>query len=121
MKKRLLLFAAVLSASANYMFAQDNTVYSDDNNITYTYSANSDVTITAQGQSSLDSENNRENIILGSTLSIDYVAFTRVANRNRDIKLTVSDINDYSILPSQLQSFSHNCKVFHARWFLVKI
>ena len=106
MKKRLLLFAAVLSASANYMFAQDNTVYSDDNNITYTYSANSDVTITAQGQSSLDSESNRENIILGSTLSIDYVAFTRVANRNRDIKLTVSDINDYSILPSQLQSFS---------------
>ena len=82
MKKRLLLFAAVLSASANYMFAQDNTVYSDDNNITYTYSANSDVTITAQGQSSLDSESNRENIILGSTLSIDYVAFTRVANRN---------------------------------------
>ena len=106
MKKRLLLFAAVLSASANYMFAQDNTVYSDDNNITYTYSANSDVTITAQGQSSLDNENNRENIILGSKLSIDYVAFTRVANRNRDIKLTVSDINDYSILPSQLQSFS---------------
>ena len=106
MKKRLLLFAAVLSASANYMFAQNNTVYSDDNNITYTYSANSDVTITAQGQSSLDSENNRENIIWGSTLSIDYVSFTRVANRNRDIKLTVSDINDYSILPSQLQSFS---------------
>ena len=81
-------------------------MYSDDNNITYTYSANSDVTITAQGQSSLDSENNRENIILGSTLSIDYVAYTRVANRNRDIKLTVSDINDYSILPSQLQSFT---------------
>ena len=106
MKKRLLLFAAVLSASASITFAQEKTVYSDDNNITYTYSANSDVTITAQGQSSLDSENNRENIILGSTLSIDYVAFTRVANRNRDIKLTVSDINDYSILPSQLQSFS---------------
>ena len=81
-------------------------MYSDDNNITYTYSANSDVTITAQGQSSLDSENNRENITLGSTLSIDYVAYTRVANRNRDIKLTVSDINDYSILPPQLQSFT---------------
>ena len=81
-------------------------MYSDDNNITYTYSENSDVTITAQGQSSLDSENNRENIILGSTLSIDYVAYTRVANRNRDIKLTVSDINDYSILPLQLQSFT---------------
>ena len=106
MKKRLLLLAAVLSASASITFAQEKTVYSDDNNITYTYSANSDVTITAQGQSSLDSENNRENIILGSTLSIDYVAYTRVANRNRDIKLTVSDINDYSILPSQLQSFS---------------
>ena len=106
MKKRLLLLAAVLSASASITFAQEKTVYSDDNNITYTYSANSDVTITAQGQSSLDSENNRENIILGSTLSIDYVAFTRVANRTRDIKLTVSDINDYSILPSQLQSFS---------------
>ena len=106
MKKRLLLFAAVLTASASITFAQEKTVYSDDNNITYTYSANSDVTITAQGQSSLDSENNRENIILGSTLSIDYVAYTRVANRNRDIKLTVSDINDYSILPSQLQSFS---------------
>ena len=106
MKKRLLLFAAVLTASASITFAQEKTVYSDDNNITYTYSANSDVTITAQGQSSLDSENNRENIILGSTLSIDYVSYTRVANRNRDIKLTVSDINDYSILPSQLQSFS---------------
>lgn len=106
MKKRLLLLAAVLSASASITFAQEKTVYSDDNNITYTYSANSDVTITAQGQSSLDSENNRENIILGSTLSIDYVAYTRVANRNRDIKLTVSDINDYSILPSQLQSFT---------------
>lgn len=106
MRKKLLLLAAVLSASASITFAQEKTVYSDDNNITYTYSANSDVTITAQGQSSLDSENNRENIILGSTLSIDYVAYTRVANRNRDIKLTVSDINDYSILPSQLQSFS---------------
>ena len=106
MKKRLLLLAAVLSASASITFAQEKTVYSDDNNITYTYSANSDVTITAQGQSSLDSENNRENIILGSTLSIDYVSYTRVANRNRDIKLTVSDINDYSILPSQLQSFT---------------
>ena len=106
MRKRLLLLAAVLSASASITFAQEKTVYSDDNNITYTYSANSDVTITAQGQSSLDSENNRENIILGSTLSIDYVAYTRVANRNRDIKLTVSDINDYSILPSQLQSFT---------------
>lgn len=106
MKKRLLLFAAVLTASASITFAQKKTVYSDDNNITYTYSANSDVTITAQGQSSLDSENNRENIILGSTLSIDYVAYTRVANRNRDIKLTVSYINDYSILPSQLQSFT---------------
>ena len=70
MKKRLLLFAAVLSASANYMFAQDNTVYSDDNNITYTYSANSDVTITAQGQSSLDSENNRENINIINRLCI---------------------------------------------------
>ena len=106
MRKKLLLLAAVLSASASITFAQEKTVYSEDNNITYTYSANSDVTITAQGQSSLDSENNRENIILGSTLSIDYVAYTRVANRNRDIKLTVSDINDYSILPSQLQSFS---------------
>ena len=106
MRKKLLLLAAVLSASASITFAQEKTVYSDDNNITYTYSANSDVTITAQGQSSLDSENNRENIILGSTLSIDYVAFTRVANRTRDIKLTVSDINDYSILPSQLQSFT---------------
>ena len=106
MRKKLLLLAAVLSASASITFAQEKTVYSDDNNITYTYSANSDVTITAQGQSSLDSENNRENIILGSTLSIDYVSYTRVANRNRDIKLTVSDINDYSILPSQLQSFS---------------
>ena len=106
MRKKLLLLAAVLSASASITFAQEKTVYSDDNNITYTYSANSDVTITAQGQSSLDSENNRENIILGSTLSIDYVAYTRVANRNRDIKLTVSDINDYSILPSQLQSFT---------------
>ena len=106
MKKRLLLLTAVLSASASITFAQEKTVYSDDNNITYTYSANSDVTITAQGQSSLDSENNRENIILGSTLSIDYVSYTRVANRNRDIKLTVSDINDYSILPSQLQSFT---------------
>ena len=106
MRKKLLLLAAVLSASASITFAQEKTVYSEDNNITYTYSANSDVTITAQGQSSLDSENNRENIILGSTLSIDYVAYTRVANRNRDIKLTVSDINDYSILPSQLQSFT---------------
>lgn len=106
MRKKLLLLTAVLSASASITFAQEKTVYSDDNNITYTYSANSDVTITAQGQSSLDSENNRENIILGSTLSIDYVSYTRVANRNRDIKLTVSDINDYSILPSQLQSFS---------------
>ena len=106
MRKKLLLLAAVLSASASITFAQEKTVYSDDNNITYTYSANSDVTITAQGQSSLDSENNRENIILGSTLSIDYVSYTRVANRNRDIKLTVSDINDYSILPSQLQSFT---------------
>lgn len=106
MRKKLLLLAAVLSASASITFAQEKTVYSDDNNITYTYSANSDVTITAQGQSSLDSENNRENITLGSTLSIDYVAYTRVANRNRDIKLTVSDINDYSILPSQLQSFT---------------
>lgn len=106
MRKKLLLLAAVLSASASITFAQEKTVYSDDNNITYTYSANSDVTITEQGQSSLDSENNRENIILGSTLSIDYVAYTRVANRNRDIKLTVSDINDYSILPSQLQSFT---------------
>jgi hypothetical protein len=106
MRKKLFLLAAVLSASASITFAQEKTVYSDDNNITYTYSANSDVTITAQGQSSLDSENNRENIILGSTLSIDYVAYTRVANRNRDIKLTVSDINDYSILPSQLQSFT---------------
>lgn len=106
MRKKLLLLAAVLSASASITFAQEKTVYSDDNNITYTYSANSDVTITAQGQSSLDSENNRENIILGSTLSIDYVAYTRIANRNRDIKLTVSDINDYSILPSQLQSFT---------------
>ena len=106
MRKKLLLLAAVLTASASITFAQEKTVYSDDNNITYTYSANSDVTITAQGQSSLDSENNRENIILGSTLSIDYVAYTRVANRNRDIKLTVSDINDYSILPSQLQSFT---------------
>lgn len=106
MRKKLLLLAAVLSASASITFAQEKTVYSDDNNITYTYSANSDVTITAQGQSSLDSENNRENIILGSTLSIDYVAYTRVANRNRDIKLTVSDINNYSILPSQLQSFT---------------
>ena len=106
MRKKLFLLAAVLSASASITFAQEKTVYSDDNNITYTYSANSDVTITAQGQSSLDSENNRENIILGSKLSIDYVSFTRVANRNRDIKLTVSDINDYSILPSQLQSFT---------------
>ncbi len=106
MRKKLLLLAAVLSASASITFAQEKTVYSDDNNITYTYSANSDVTITAQGQSSLDSENNRETIILGSTLSIDYVSYTRVANRNRDIKLTVSDINDYSILPSQLQSFT---------------
>ncbi len=106
MRKKLLLLAAVLSASASITFAQEITVYSDDNNITYTYSANSDVTITAQGQSSLDSENNRETIILGSTLSIDYVSFTRVANRNRDIKLTVSDINDYSSLPSQLQSFT---------------
>ena len=106
MRKKLLLLAAVLSASASITFAQEKTVYSDDNNITYTYSENSDVTITAQGQSSLDSENNRENIILGSTLSIDYVAYTRVANRNRDIKLTVSDINDYSILPLQLQSFT---------------
>lgn len=106
MRKKLLLLAAVLSASASITFAQEKTVYSDDNNITYTYSANSDVTITAQGQSSLDSENNRENITLGSTLSIDYVRYTRVANRNRDIKLTVSDINDYSILPSQLQSFT---------------
>lgn len=106
MRKKLLLLAAVLSASASITFAQEKTVYSDDYNITYTYSANSDVTITAQGQSSLDSENNREDIILGSTLSIDYVAYTRVANRNRDIKLTVSDINDYSILPSQLQSFT---------------
>ncbi|UPS44046.1 hypothetical protein M1D30_10760 [Prevotella sp. E15-22] len=106
MRKKLLLLAAVLSASASITLAQEKTVYSDDNNIIYTYSANSDVTITAQGQNSLDSENNRENIILGSTLSIDYVSYTRVANRNRDIKLTVSDINDYSILPSQLQSFS---------------
>lgn len=106
MRKKLLLLAAVLSASASITFAQEKTVYSDDNNITYTYSANSDVTITAQGQSSLDIENNRETIILGSTLSIDYVAYTRVANRNRDIKLTVSDINDYSNLPSQLQSFT---------------
>ena len=106
MRKKLFLLAAVLSASASITFAQEKTVYSDDNNITYTYSENSDVTITAQGQSSLDSENNRENIILGSTLSIDYVSYTRVANRNRDIKLTVSDINDYSILPLQLQSFS---------------
>ena len=106
MRKNLLLLTAVLSASASITFAQEKTVYSDDSNITYTYSANSDVTITAQGQSSLDSENNRENIILGSTLSIDYVHYTRVANRNRDIKLTVSDINDYSILPSQLQSFT---------------
>ena len=106
MRKKLLLLTAVLSASASITFAQEKTVYSDDDNITYTYSANSDVTITAQGQSSLDSENNRENIILGSTLSIDYVSYTRVANRNRDIKLTVSDINDYSILPSQLQSFT---------------
>lgn len=106
MRKKLFLLAAVLSASASITFAQEKTVYSDDNNITYTYSENSDVTITAQGQSSLDSENNRENIILGSKLSIDYVSYTRVANRNRDIKLTVSDINDYSNLPSQLQSFS---------------
>ena len=106
MRKKLFLLAAVLSASASITFAQEKTVYSDDNNITYTYSANSDVTITAQGQRSKDSENNRENIILGSTLSIDYVSYTRVANRNRDIKLTVSDINDYSILPSQLQSFT---------------
>ena len=81
MKKRLLLFAAVLSASANYMFAQDNTVYSDDNNITYTYSANSDVTITAQGQSSLDSENNRENIIRHQRLFYSPITIAKFFTR----------------------------------------
>ena len=106
MKKRLLLLSAILAVSVNSIFAQLKTVYSGDNNITYTYSDLKDVKITEAGQTDADALNNLMEVVPGTTFQIRYVSYVKTSNRTREINLTVSSIEDYSIIPNTLASFN---------------
>lgn len=114
MKKKLLISMALLSTTA-FAFADGNntpnnivTVYSNDNNITYTYdkSVNGVVKITADGQVNTNPQENQVNISVGNNLSITYVHYTKISNRTRDIKLTISNVSDTEKLPQYLGTFT---------------
>lgn len=104
MKKKLLLLTAVLTASAT-SFAQNVTVKSNDQNITYTYNSSSDVVVRsdAPGNETPDNTNNTNIIsINGNELTINYVNFNKISNRKRDIKVTITKVEDLSKLPKYL-------------------
>ena len=106
MRKKLLLLSTLLTACASSIFAQIKEVYSNDNNITYTYSSTEDVKITEAGQTTPDDFSNEHTIIPGNPLQIRHVGYQKTMNRTREIKLTVSEIDNYDQLPNVLTSFS---------------
>ena len=104
MKKRLLLFAAVLTASANFMFAQNNTsaTVTDRNGNTYSYDtvrdldANSEKgdTIYANG-ASFDINPEQYKMTLKSDLRVTVID----ANLTYNVKLTNASENPGTIAP----------------------
>lgn len=105
MKKRLLLFAAVLTASVNFMFAENKTVQ-DSNGNTFSYDTKTDLDPSSyEGETtysqtpSITISADSYQLILNSDLT------TRVSNRNfiYNVKLT-----NVSNTPGTIASFTQN-------------
>ena len=85
MKKRLLLFAAVLTASANFMFAQNNTsaTVTDRNGNTYSYDTVRD----------LDANSEKGDTVYANGASFDINPEQYKMTLKSDLRVTVSDAN----------------------------
>ena len=82
MKKRLLLFAAVLSASANFVFAETKTVQ-DSNGNTYSYDTKNDLDASSYGGDTL----------FANTASIDLNNGQLKLKLNSDQRIKISNCN----------------------------
>ena len=85
MKKRLLLFAAVLTASANFTFAQNNTsaTVTDRNGNTYSYDTVRD----------LDANSEKGDTVYANGASFDINPEQYKMTLKSDLRVTVSDAN----------------------------
>ena len=104
MKKRLLLFAAVLSASANFMFAQNNTSapVTDRNGNTYSYDTVRDLDANSEkgdtvyaNEASFDINPEQYKMTLKSDLRVTVIN----ANLTYNVKLTNASENPGTIAP----------------------
>ena len=85
MKKRLLLLTAVLSASANFMFAQNNTsaTVTDRNGNTYSYDTVRD----------LDANSEKGDTVYANEASFDINPEQYKITLKSDLRVTVTDAN----------------------------
>ena len=85
MRKKLLLLAAVLSASANFMFAQNNTSATviDRNGNTYSYDTVRD----------LDANSEKGDTIYAQPASFDINPEQYKMTLKSDLRITISDVN----------------------------
>lgn len=105
MKKRLLLFAAVLTASANFMFAEEKTVQ-DSNGNTFSYDTKTDLDPSSyEGETtysqlpSITISADSYQLILNSDLT------TRVSNRNFIYNVKLANVSN---TPGTIASFTQN-------------
>jgi hypothetical protein len=82
MKKRLLLFAAVLTASANFMFAETKTVQ-DSNGNTFSYDTKTD----------LDATTNGGDTVFAKAASFDISSDAFKLTLNSDLTMKISNCN----------------------------
>ena len=82
MKKRLLLFSAVLTASANFMFAEEKTVQ-DSNGNTFSYDTTTD----------LDASSYEGDIINPQPASFDIITDQYKVTLKSDLRIQVNNSN----------------------------
>jgi hypothetical protein len=105
MKKRLLLFAAVLTASANFMFAENKTVQ-DSNGNTFSYDTKTD----------LDASSYTGETIYANTASFDILPAQYKITLKSDQRIQVSDcsllynvkLSALSATPGTIEQFTEH-------------
>ncbi|MBQ5999787.1 MAG: hypothetical protein IJL70_10015 [Treponema sp.] len=105
MKKRLLLFAAVLTASANFMFAEEKTVQ-DSNGNTFSYDTKTDLDPSSYEGETTYSQLPSITISADSyQLILNSDQITRISNRNFIYNVKLANVSN---TPGTIASFTQN-------------
>lgn len=105
MKKRLLLFAAVLTASANFMFAENKTVQ-DSNGNTFSYDTQTDLDPSSyEGETTYSQTPSISISADGYQLTLNSDLTTRVSNRNFIYNVKLANVSN---TPGTIASFTQN-------------